>query len=92
MSWFPLYDRNPQSFVPKHLLGQAGRLPEGGAADLPLAWPGELPAPYYEVRVDTTGMRVEETGYFTGLAWGRRLAAPRCALVGREHAATGTVA
>ncbi len=22
-SWFPLYDRNPQTFVPEHLLGQA---------------------------------------------------------------------
>jgi hypothetical protein len=27
-----------------------------------------LAAPYYEVRVDTAGKRVEETGYFTGLA------------------------
>ena len=23
-SWFPLYDRNPQTFVPEHLLRQAG--------------------------------------------------------------------
>jgi hypothetical protein len=27
-----------------------------------------LAAPYYEVRVDTAGKRVEEAGYFTGLA------------------------
>jgi hypothetical protein len=27
-SWFPLYDRNPQTFVPQYFLGQAGRLPE----------------------------------------------------------------
>jgi hypothetical protein len=25
-------------------------------------------APYHEVRIDTAGQRVEETGYFTGLA------------------------
>ncbi len=28
-SWFPLYDRNPQTFVPEHLLRQAGGLREG---------------------------------------------------------------
>ena len=32
-SWFPLYDRNPQTFV-EHLLRQAGRLREGDAARL----------------------------------------------------------
>ena len=45
-SWFPLYDRNPQTFVPEHLLGQAGRLPQGDATGLPRARPGsfiELP-------------------------------------------------
>jgi uncharacterized protein len=33
-SWFPLYDRNPRTFV--HLLGQAGGLPKSDAAYLPL--------------------------------------------------------
>ena len=37
-SWFPLYDRNPQTFVPEHLLGEAGRLPEGRAEGLACAW------------------------------------------------------
>ncbi len=36
-SWFPLYDRNPQTFVPEHLLGQARRLREGEPANLPRA-------------------------------------------------------
>ena len=41
-SWFPLYDRNPQTLRAQHLLGEAGGLPEGRAADLPRARPGEL--------------------------------------------------
>jgi len=32
-SWFPLYDRNPQTFV-QNLLGQAGELQTGRTADL----------------------------------------------------------
>ncbi|MEI9853144.1 MAG: CocE/NonD family hydrolase [Sphingomonas sp.] len=31
-SWFPVIDRNPQSFVPQHLQGEAGGLCEGDAA------------------------------------------------------------
>jgi predicted acyl esterase len=34
-SWFPLYDRNPQTFVPQHLVGEAGGLAEGHATRLP---------------------------------------------------------
>ena len=41
-SWFPLYDRNPQTFVPEHLLGEAGGLPEGDAAHPPRAGTGQL--------------------------------------------------
>ncbi len=33
-SWFPLYDRNPQTFVPNILLGQAARLPKSDAANI----------------------------------------------------------
>ena len=35
-SWFPLYDRNPQTYVAEHLLRQAGGLREGDAVRLPL--------------------------------------------------------
>ena len=41
-SWFPLYDRNPQTFVPEYLLGQTRRLQEGCPAHLSLNQPGEL--------------------------------------------------
>ena len=41
-SWFPLYDRNPQTFVPNIFWAKPGGLPEGDAADLPRARPGEL--------------------------------------------------
>ena len=41
-SWFPLYDRNPQTFVPEHLLRQAGGLREGDAARLPGRADGQL--------------------------------------------------
>ncbi len=41
-SWFPLYDRNPQTFVPNIFWAQAGRLPQGHAARLPRARTGEL--------------------------------------------------
>ena len=34
-SLFPLYDRNPQTFVPEHLLREGGRLPEGDAERIP---------------------------------------------------------
>ena len=33
-SWFPLYDRNPQTFVAEHLLREAGGLQEGDHQDL----------------------------------------------------------
>ena len=36
-SWFPLYDRNPQTFVPNIFWAQARRLPQGHAAHLPRA-------------------------------------------------------
>ena len=41
-SWFPLYDRNPQTFVPNIFWAKPGGLPEGDAADLSRARPGEL--------------------------------------------------
>ena len=41
-SWFPLYDRNPQTFVPNIFWAKPGGLPKGGAADLPRARPVEL--------------------------------------------------
>jgi predicted acyl esterase len=41
-SWFPLYDRNPQTFVPSIFWAKPGGLPEGRAAGLPRARPGEL--------------------------------------------------
>jgi uncharacterized protein len=31
-SWFPLYDRNPQTYVAEHLLREAGGLCEGDRA------------------------------------------------------------
>ena len=33
-SWFPLYDRNPQTFVPNIFVRKAGRLCEGDATHL----------------------------------------------------------
>ena len=36
-SWFPLYDRNPQTFVPNIFCGEARRLPQGHAAHLQAA-------------------------------------------------------
>ncbi len=41
-SWFPLYDRNPQTFVASIFWAKSGGLPEGHAADLPRARSGEL--------------------------------------------------
>ena len=41
-SWFPLYDRNPQTFVPNIFWAKPERLPEGDAAHLPRARAGEL--------------------------------------------------
>ncbi len=41
-SWFPLYDRNPQTFVHEYFLGETGGLQEGDAADLRRGAPGEL--------------------------------------------------
>ena len=35
-SWFPLYDRNPQTFVPNIFWAKAGRLPQGDATGLSL--------------------------------------------------------
>jgi predicted acyl esterase len=40
-SWFPLYDRNPQTFRSQHLLGQAGGLQESHAAHLSRTWRGQ---------------------------------------------------
>lgn len=33
-SWFPLYDRNPQTYVGQHFPGQTERLPKGDHQDL----------------------------------------------------------
>ena len=41
-SWFPLYDRNPQTFVPSIFWAKPCRLPKGDAADLSRARSGEL--------------------------------------------------
>ena len=41
-TWFPLYDRNPQTFVPNIFFAQAGGLREGDAARL--SAPGRRPA------------------------------------------------
>ena len=41
-SWFPLYDRNPQTFVPNIFWAKPARLPKGHAARLPRAGAGEL--------------------------------------------------
>ncbi len=41
-SWFPLYDRNPQTFVPSIFWAKPGRLSQGRAARLPRARSGEL--------------------------------------------------
>ena len=41
-SWFPLYDRNPQTFVPNIFWAKPGDYRKADAADLPRAGPGEL--------------------------------------------------
>ena len=41
-SWFPLYDRNPQTFVPNIFWAKPGDYRKAGAADLPRAGSGEL--------------------------------------------------
>ena len=41
-SWFPLYDRNPQTFVPNIFWAKPERLPQGHAAGLPRARPLQL--------------------------------------------------
>ena len=41
-SWFPLYDRNPQTLRSQHLLRHAGRLRQGDPAHLPRHRGGEL--------------------------------------------------
>ncbi len=41
-SWFPLYDRNPQTFVPNIFWAKPGDYQKGHAADLPSAGTGEL--------------------------------------------------
>ena len=40
-SWFPLYDRNPQTLRAEHLRGQAGGLPGGDDADRACRGPSE---------------------------------------------------
>ena len=41
-SWFPLYDRNPQTYVAEHLLREAGGLCQGDPVGLPLGRPREF--------------------------------------------------
>ena len=41
-SWFPLYDRNPQTFVPNIFWAKPGDYRKADAARLPRARPGEL--------------------------------------------------
>ena len=41
-SWFPLYDRNPQTFVPNIFWAKPGDYKKGNATDLPSAGTGEL--------------------------------------------------
>ena len=41
-SWFPLYDRNPQTFVPNIFWAKPADYQQGDAADLSRAGPGEL--------------------------------------------------
>ena len=35
-TWFPIIDRNPQTFVPNIFKATVGRFPRGDAADLPI--------------------------------------------------------
>ncbi len=42
---FPLYDRNPQRFVPKHLRNKTRRFPESNTANLAPTWPRKLHQP-----------------------------------------------
>ena len=53
-SWFPLYDRNPQTFVPNIFWAKPGGLPQGDAARLPRARPGKL-------RGDAGGGAIEQS-------------------------------